>query len=158
MWICSCLSTNFVRKTIIFPIELSWQSWKSIGQKVRVNFWILSSIPLIPMSILMLVPHCLFCLFGFLGLHLWHMEVPSLGVELELQLSAHVTTTAMPDPSHIGDLHHSSRQYWILNPLNEARDQTLILMDTSGVHYHWATMGTPVGHLFMCLLGFWVSL
>ena len=26
--------------------------------------------------------------FFFLGLHLWHMEVPKLGVELELQLLA----------------------------------------------------------------------
>ena len=31
------------------------------------------------------------------------------------------------------DLHHSSRQRLILNPLNESRDQTCILMDTSQV-------------------------
>ena len=30
----------------------------------------------------------------FLGLHLWHMEVPRLGVELELQLPADATDTA----------------------------------------------------------------
>ena len=34
----------------------------------------------------------------FLGLHLWHMEVPRLGVESELQLPAYTTATAMPDP------------------------------------------------------------
>ena len=39
----------------------------------------------------------------------------------------------MQDPSHIYDLHHSSRQHWILNTLSEARDQTRILMDTSQV-------------------------
>ena len=33
----------------------------------------------------------------------------------------------------ICDLHHSSWQRWILNPLNEARDQTGVLMDTSQV-------------------------
>jgi len=44
--------------------------------------------------------------FFFLGLYLQHMEVPRLGVELELQLLAYVT--AMPD-----------------GPLGEARDQTL---------------------------------
>ena len=36
-----------------------------------------------------------------------------------------------------------SQQRQILNPPSEARDQTRILMVTSWVHYHWATMGTP---------------
>ena len=31
----------------------------------------------------------------FLGLHVWHMEVPRLGVELGLQLLAYGTATAM---------------------------------------------------------------
>ena len=44
--------------------------------------------------------------FFFSGLHLWHMEVPRLGVEL--QLPAYITATAMPDQSFIYDLHHSS--------------------------------------------------
>ena len=46
------------------------------------------------------------------------MEVPGLGVELELQLPTHATatTTAMPDPSHIDSLHYSSWQHQILNP------------------------------------------
>ena len=33
----------------------------------------------------------------FLGLHLWHMEVPRPGVELELQLPDYSIATAMPD-------------------------------------------------------------
>ena len=56
------------------------------------------------------------------------MEVPGLGVKLELQLLAY--TTATPDPSHICDLHYSSQQLQILNPLSEAKDQTCILMNT----------------------------
>ena len=40
-------------------------------------------------------------------------------------------------------LHHSSQKCWILNPLSEARDRTWVLMDTSRVHYCWATIGTP---------------
>ena len=51
-------------------------------------------------------------------------EVPSLGVETELQLPASATSTATPDPSHISDLHHSLRQQQILNPLSGARDRT----------------------------------
>ena len=78
------------------------------------------------------------------------MEVPRLGGELELQLLAHVTARAMQNPSHICNLHHSSQQYQIINPLTEARDQTHIFMDTSQVHYHRATMGTPLP--FICLI------
>ena len=36
--------------------------------------------------------------FCVLGLHLRHMEVPVLGVELELQLPACTTAAATPDP------------------------------------------------------------
>ena len=45
-----------------------------------------------------------------------------LGVESVLQLLADTTATAMLDPSHVCDLHHSSWQHQILNPLIEARD------------------------------------
>ena len=69
-------------------------------------------------------------LFCFLELHLWHMEVPRLGVESELQLPAYTTATAMRDASHICDLHHNSLQCWILNPLSKAWDRTHILTDT----------------------------
>ena len=69
---------------------------------------------------------CLFVcfVFVFLGPHLRHMEVSRLGVELELQLLAYTTATATLDPSHVCDLHHSSQQRWIPNPLSEARDRT----------------------------------
>ena len=64
----------------------------------------------------------------FLGLHPQHREVPRLGVESELELPAYTTAMATPDPSRVCDLHHSSRQHQILNPLSEARDQTHNLM------------------------------
>ena len=76
----------------------------------------------------------------FLGPHLWHMEVPRLGFQLELQLPAYAT--AMPDPICICDLHHSSRQCRILNPLREARDRTCNLMVPSRIHFCCATTGT----------------
>ena len=57
--------------------------------------------------------------FCFLGLHLWHVEVPRLRVKLELQLPVY-TQPWQPQ---------------ILNPLSEARDHTCILKDTSwGLH------------------------
>ena len=81
--------------------------------------------------------------FVFLGLYPWHMEAPKLGVESELQLPAYTTATAMQDLNCVCDLHHSSRQRWVLNPLSEARDQTHVLMDTSWICFHCATSGTP---------------
>ena len=52
------------------------------------------------------------------------MEVPRL---------AYTTAAAMWDPSPIFNLHHSSWQRWILNPLSEARDRTCILIDTTQI-------------------------
>ena len=66
-----------------------------------------------------------------------------LGAELELQLPAYATATATWDSSLVCSLYHSSWQCWILNPLSKASDWTHILMDTSRVPYHWATMGIP---------------
>ena len=48
-----------------------------------------------------LLPYSFFSLVFFLGPQLKRMEVPRLGVELELQLSACATATATWDPNHI---------------------------------------------------------
>ena len=83
----------------------------------------------------------------FLGPNPQHMEAPRLGVELELQLSAYTTALAtLWLLSRICNLHHSSRQHRILNPLSKSRDPPHILMDTSQVCYCWATMGIPFLH------------
>ena len=84
---------------------------------------------------------------AFLGLHPWHMEVPRLGVEWDLQLPVYTTATATRDPSCICNP-HSSRQHQIPDPLSEARDQTHILMDVSWVHFRCAPKGTPEGVTF----------
>ena len=63
--------------------------------------------------------------FFFLQLHPQHMEVSRLGIDSELQLPAYTTVTAVPNLSHICDLHHSLWQRQILNPLSEARDPAL---------------------------------
>ena len=74
-----------------------------------------------------------FCLFFFffclfLGPHLWHREVPWLGLELQLQLLAYTTAH-----SNAGSLTHC------VGP----RDWTHNLMDASWVCCCWDTMGTP---------------
>ena len=91
-----------------------------------------------------------FCLFCFLGPHSWYMEVPGLETESELQLLATASATAMWDLSHNCDLHYSSWQCWIPDPLRKASDRTCILMDTSWIHFHCATTGTLMLFRFNC--------
>ena len=87
--------------------------------------------------------------FFFLGPHLWHMEVPRLGAESELQLPAYATATARRDPSCICNIHHSSWQYWILYPQSKARDWTHNLMVPSQISFCCSTTGTPLIHFLL---------
>ena len=80
----------------------------------------------------------IFFFFVFLGLHLQHMEVPRLGVELELLPPSYARVTATQDPSHVCNPHHSSWPCQILNPLNEASERTRFLMDTN-----WFVIAEP---------------
>ena len=93
-------------------------------------------------------------LLCFLGPQVQHLEVPRLGVELELQLLVYATATATWDLSCVCDLHHSSWQHWILNPLSEARDQTRNLMVSSGIRFYCATMGTLKSLVLVCSFHF----
>ena len=70
------------------------------------------------------------------------MEVSRLGGRIRAAAATYTTATVTPDQSCICDLHHSSRQRQILNPLSETEDQIHILLDTSPVHYCYAIMGT----------------
>jgi len=63
--------------------------------------------------------------------------------QLEPQLPAYTTATATCSPSCICDLHHSSRQCQIRNPVSRAGGRTFVLLDTSRVRFCRATMGTP---------------
>ena len=80
-----------------------------------------------------------FSFFCFLGLQTRHMEVPRLGVELELELPVYTTATAMQDPSCVCNLHCSSRQRWIPDAMSKARDRTCILVDASQICFHCAS-------------------
>ena len=80
----------------------------------------------------------------FLGPHPWHMEVPRLAVQSELQLPACTTATATPDWSCICDLHHSSWQcrsltHWTRPGIKPASSWILV-----GFVNCWATMLPPV--------------
>ena len=83
----------------------------------------------------------LFVLFVcFLGLHPWHMKIPRLGVKYSGLNHSHSNTRS----------ELCLRQWWILNTLNRARDQTHFLVDIGWVHYHWTTMVTSYSiHFFV---------
>ena len=61
---------------------------------------------------------CIYILEPYLG----HMEVPRLGVTSELQLPTYATATETRNRSQVCNLHHSSQQHQIFNPLCKARD------------------------------------
>ena len=90
-----------------------------------------------------LVTFVLFCLALLFRATPWHMEVPRLGVEFELQLLAYTTATATWDPSRICNLHHSSWQHQILNPMSKARGRTHNLMGPSRIRFCCTMTGTP---------------
>ena len=72
------------------------------------------------------------------------MEVPRLAVQSELQLPAYTTAIATSDLGCVCDLHHSSWQCQILNPLSEARNRTYDLMVPRQIPFCCAMTGTPV--------------
>ena len=61
------------------------------------------------------------------------MEVPRLGVRWYLQLAY---ATALPYLNHVGHVHNSSWQQWLLNLLSVSMDQTCALTGTSHVYYN----------------------
>ena len=97
----------------------------------------------------------LLLLFWFLGPKPWHVEVPRLEVQSELQLPGYTTATAMRNLSCTCNLYHSSPQCWILNLLSQAKDWTCIFMDTSQICTHCST-GTSVYVCFRCVVFFYL--
>ena len=63
---------------------------------------------------------------SFVGPHLQHMEVPKVGVELELQLLAYTTGIARLNLSLVCNLHYSSGQGRVLNPLRRPESEPTI--------------------------------
>ena len=82
-----------------------------------------------------------FCFFG--GFLLVAYGSSQARGPIRAKLPGYTTATGTWDLSHDYDLHHSSQQHWIPNPLSQARDQTHILTDTSQICFHCTTMGTP---------------
>ena len=87
-----------------------------------------------------------FCLF-------WATPAAYGGSQARGPIGTIATSLPTADPSRICDLHHSSQQRQILNPLSEARDRTCNLRFVN----HWATTGT-LPYSFQSLLEVYVFL
>ena len=116
------------------------RGWGGVSQQSKWGTWLLVESYSPGMGEGQVFTHFYVYLFFLLGLHRQDMEVPKLGVELELVAYAIATW----DMSCIRGLHHSSRQCQILNPLSQAKDWTCVLMDASQIHFCWATKTTSI--------------
>ena len=67
-----------------------------------------------------------FCFVMCVLPHLWHTEVPRVGIDSELY-----PDMATPDPGHMCTLRRSMQQPWILRPLREARERPCLLTETA---------------------------
>ena len=72
----------------------------------------------------------IFCLFQGCTCSIWRFS----GQGSNQSCSHQPIPQPLPDPSRVCDLHHSSQQHQILNPLSEARDQTRNLIVPSPIH------------------------
>ena len=113
--LCSTHETNTTFYVNYTPIQLIFLKIKAIERKWEIakflNFFLIFS-------------YFSYYYIVFLWPHLHHMEVPRLGIILDLKLLAYATATAMLDPKCACDLYHSSWQCQILDPLSETRDFT----------------------------------
>ena len=154
-WAKICLFTSKVKRIfLIFKIKVSTLIYIKLWIQIEILLYALYSLyyytmPYYTILYSILILKSIFFFFSFfLGLHTQHMEVPKLGVELKRQLPTYTTATALWNPSCICNLHHSSWQCWIPDPLSGARDQTCVLMDTSWICFCCATTGTPTREVY----------
>jgi len=153
------VTTLFLKNFVIFSpyllvssVFFLWMS-KSYYKNTAVeghSWWVPSMLTSLPSPLLPSreppqlkgeIPPPLFFLV-FLGPHQQHVEVPRLGVNSELQLPPYITAIATRDLSQVCDLHRSSWQLQILNPLSETKDWTRNLMVPSWICFHCSITGT----------------
>ena len=133
----ACITFNFTLWTAFVAPHRFWFCWvfNIICLKIFFPFPCFLSVSV------SFLPYFLPSFLAFWAAHVAYGS-PRLGVTSELQMPSYAT--AMPDPSHVFDLHHGSQQCWKLNPVSGARDWACILIDTRWVWFWWATTRTPL--------------
>ena len=97
-----------------------------------------------------------FC-FVFLGPHPWHMDIPRLGVESELQLLAYATARAMADLSHICNPHHCLQPCWIFLSTEQGQGLNLHPVYTGWILNPLIHNGNPRKFVTLTSLSLWLS-
>ena len=133
------------------------QLQKALSKWLAQDIALLQKPVFLPIALIFLPLQCFFffSFFGFFCHFLSHSRSiwrfpGQVGVKPQPQLLAYARATATQDPSHVCNVHHSSRQHRILNPLGKARDRTHNLMVPSGFVNHCAMMGTPATAILKC--------
>ena len=124
---CSDVYTNAIIKEFLIFL------WKKQPMRTKkhegpTNVIIFSWLWILSISI----PTFFFFNYCILGPHLWYMEVPRLGVKLELQLPVYTTATATQDPSHVCSWHHTAHgnarswTHWMRPGIKSTTSQFLV--------------------------------
>ena len=128
--------TGILANIYMFNIQI-----KSVGSGGRIWIWILTWIPPVFMGELHKFSKSQFViLFYFFRATPMAYGGSQARGRWEPQLLAYTRATATPDPSHISDVHHSSQQPRILNPLSQASDRT---------HTSWFLVGFDGNSLYL---------
>ena len=139
----SCTSNAFIlfflilSLTLLCPIFWDVRSWRLGLHLLSIYFWTFYFA-----LFYFILFYFLFLLFRAAHTRIWKF----LGWGSNRSYSC--WPIPQPQEHKICELHHSSGQRLILNPLSEARDQTCILMDNSGIHFCCVTTGTPKHFIF----------
>ena len=133
---CGSVLRHIAKSWISSRHKPDWgvERWVGVYSDIIQGLHVVSSIDLSWFDLIYFFTFFFFLSFVFLWPRLQHMDVPRPEVESELHLPAYTTATAAPDLSCVCNLHHSSGQCWILNPLSEAEDRTLNLMVPFPLH------------------------
>ena len=103
-----------------FPYATS-VAFKKEKYKKAIPYW-MAFLSVLEKGFSVFLQYIFIFIFSFYGCTHGIWRIPSQGVQSELQLPAYTKATEMQDRSHIYDLHHSSWERQILDPLSKARD------------------------------------
>ena len=122
--------------------DVEAEAWERIGNLIKAPYTIELGVNLSlfkPRAYAFFYPSTLsfffVCLFVFWAAPVAYGGSQARGRIRAVAASLHHSHSNAYTPLPHSDLHHSSQQLRILNPLNKGRDQTCVLMDASQIRF-----------------------